>query len=140
MSKNAIIRVVSMVLTAFVGLTAVGGGIALATGAEGNRFPLAWLEGTPFDSYLIPGLILAIVVGGSSVLAWAALWRTSRWAGALTILAAATLTGQILGELALLGQPQKPTVTECVYLGVAAVMATGGVLTPPRTRGNDGAR
>jgi hypothetical protein len=137
-SKSAIIRVVSMVSTAFVGLTAVGGGIALATGAEGNRFPLAWLKGTPFDSYLIPGLILAVVVGGSSAVAWAALWRNSRWAGAVTIVAATALTGQIIGELTLLGQPQKPTVTECVYLGIAAVMAAGGVLTLPRAqRGED---
>lgn len=131
------VRTVSVVSTAFVGLTAVGGGIALAAGAEGDRFPVAWLDGTPFDSYLVPGLILAIVVGGSAIVALIAVWRTSRLAGPATIVAAATLTGQIVGEIALLGQPQQPTVTECVYLGVAVVMAACGVLIRLRPRAED---
>jgi hypothetical protein len=123
-----------MVLEAFVGLTAVGGGIALATGAEGDRFPVSWLDGTPFDSYLVPGLILAIVVGGSAVTALVACWRSSRLAGAATVFAALALSGQILGELVLLGQPEKPTAIEYVYLGIAGVMAVFGILTLFRGR------
>ncbi len=33
------------------------------------KFPLAWLAGTPFSDYTIPGLALAIVVGGGMLLA-----------------------------------------------------------------------
>jgi hypothetical protein len=33
------IRIVLIVIDAVVGLTAIGGGIALATGLEGERFP-----------------------------------------------------------------------------------------------------
>jgi hypothetical protein len=53
------------VVDVFVALTALGGGIALATGLEADRFPLDWLRGTPFRNYVIPGLILAGVVGGA---------------------------------------------------------------------------
>jgi hypothetical protein len=35
-------------------------------GAEG--VPLAWLDGTPFDNYFVPSLILFAVVGGSALL------------------------------------------------------------------------
>jgi hypothetical protein len=45
-------------------VTAVGGGTALATGLESDRFPAEMLRGTQFGSYVIPGLILAGVVGG----------------------------------------------------------------------------
>jgi len=50
-----------------VALTAIGGGVTLAIGMD--KFPAAWLIGTPFRSYLIPGLILAVVVGGSAAAA-----------------------------------------------------------------------
>jgi hypothetical protein len=37
---------------------------AWATGLESGRFPAEVLRGTQFGSYVIPGLILAGVVGG----------------------------------------------------------------------------
>jgi len=58
---------VLVVLETIVGLTAVTGGVALAIGAI--TFPVEWLQGTPFSDYMIPGLMLAIVVGGSSLFA-----------------------------------------------------------------------
>lgn len=62
---------VLVALNGFTALTAVWGGIALMTGAKGERFPARLLEGTPFDSYTIPGLILAGVVGGTATVATA---------------------------------------------------------------------
>jgi len=50
----------------FVALTAIGGGIAPTTGAEGGRLPRSWLSGTPFGDYFGPGLILAAIVGGAA--------------------------------------------------------------------------
>jgi hypothetical protein len=63
------VQVVLVIVDAVVGVTAAGGGIALAAGLEGGRYPARWLKGTPFSSYLIPGLILAVVVGGSAAAA-----------------------------------------------------------------------
>jgi hypothetical protein len=84
------------VASVFVALTAIGGGVTLVIGMD--KFPAGWLVGTPFNSYLIPGLILAVVVGGSAaVAAVATLCRPD--AGALTsMLAGAILLGWLIGE------------------------------------------
>src|SRR5579859_138684 len=65
--KRQPIRITLIVLEAFGALTAVSGGIALLAGAL--PFPLAWLDGTPFGDYTIPGLALALMVGGGMLLA-----------------------------------------------------------------------
>jgi len=84
------------VASVFVALTGVFGGITVATGVD--KFPADWLIGTPFSSYLIPGLILAIVVGGSAALAAVATLRRAD-AGALTsMLGGAILLGWLAGE------------------------------------------
>ena len=80
----------------FVALTAVFGGITVAAGVD--KFPEAWLAGTVFSSYLIPGLILAVVVGGSAT---AAMFATlcKRDAGALySGVAGGILLGWLIGE------------------------------------------
>src|SRR5438045_7396828 len=63
------IRIALVVMEAFIGLGAIGGGIAILIGAFDQWLPLAWLQGTPFSDYTIPGLMLAIVVGGGMLLA-----------------------------------------------------------------------
>jgi len=53
-----------VVVTVFNALSAVAGGIAiLATGGLG--MPISMLASGPFDSFVVPGLILLIVVGGT---------------------------------------------------------------------------
>ena len=77
------LRVVLFIVDLFVALTAIGGGIALFTGLESDeRIPPEWLDGTPFKSYVIPGLILAVVVGGSAAIAtFATYYSCSAWRG-----------------------------------------------------------
>jgi hypothetical protein len=58
-------RIALIVTESFAALSAIGGGIALATGID--KPPTDWLAGTPFSNYMIPGLILAVVVGGSAI-------------------------------------------------------------------------
>lgn len=50
-------------LLAFGALNAFAGGYYGMSGAE--DVPRKWLEGSPFDDYLIPGLVLFVIVGGS---------------------------------------------------------------------------
>jgi hypothetical protein len=84
------------VANVFVALTAVFGGVTVATGVD--EFPADWLTGTIFSSYLVPGLILAVVVGGSATVAVVATVR-SREAGALSsMLAGGILLGWLAGE------------------------------------------
>ncbi|WP_434318465.1 hypothetical protein [Leifsonia sp. P73] len=77
-------RITLSVLTAVVGLTAVAGGAALIFGAVasstlGGAVPdRSFLGGSPFTSYLVPGLVLAVVVGGTQLLAAVLVGRDSR--------------------------------------------------------------
>lgn len=72
---NRWIRIVLTVLTALVGITAIAGGVALVFGASrpsasGGVVPdLAYLGGSPFTSYIVPGVVLAVIVGGTHLLA-----------------------------------------------------------------------
>ena len=69
------IRITLTVLAATIGLTAVAGGAALLVGsfAQGAAGPIvpdrSFLGGSPFTSYNGPGLLLAVVVGGTHLLA-----------------------------------------------------------------------
>jgi hypothetical protein len=127
-TRPASLRRAALVLDAFVAVTAIGGGIALATGAEAARFPDEWLDRTPWTSYLVPGVILACVVGGSALVATVAVARRTPFGGPATVVAALVLAAQIGGELTLLAQPGGPTPAELLYLTIAAGMLGCGLL------------
>jgi hypothetical protein len=124
------VRMVLIIVDAVVAVTAVGGGIVLAAGLEGGWYPAGWLRGTPFGSYLIPGLTLAVVVGGSAAAA-AALTFTAPVRGAwVSMLAGVILMGQIAGEIRLLRQPVTGMETAYFAAGLAMValgLTLGGV-------------
>jgi hypothetical protein len=78
--KHKIIRIMLAVIEAIIGLGAVGGGIAILTGAFNQWLPPAWLQGTPFSDYTIPGLILLIVIGGGMLVAAITVFIQREWA------------------------------------------------------------
>ncbi|MCE7980006.1 MAG: hypothetical protein DYG89_02340 [Caldilinea sp. CFX5] len=112
----------------FVALTAIGGGIALVAGLEANRFPLAWLQGTPFTNYVIPGLILTVVVGGSAAIAAVLMLRSSASGARASRLAGLIMMGWIAGEVLILNQPVAPQGIEIFYFMVGLAMALLGWL------------
>lgn len=59
---------VLVVVTVFNAVSAIGGGIGLAF-ANGAGIPLSVLGEGPFTSFVMPGLILLLVVGGTQTLA-----------------------------------------------------------------------
>ena len=61
-------------IAAFNLLSALAGMVGLTVGG-GMGLPLEWIEGSIFDSYLWPGVILGIVVGGVQALALVAQFR-----------------------------------------------------------------
>lgn len=87
-------RTILLILTAFVAVTAFLGGLALTLGALVPSMatvlspPPDYLVGTPFTSYLLPGLTLALVVGGSHAVAFMLLLRRHPRADLLTSVAA----------------------------------------------------
>lgn len=74
-------RITLLVVEAFVAVTAIAGGLALMIGALVPDLatvlspPVEYLEGSLFSSYLVPGLALALVLGGIHALAFILLLR-----------------------------------------------------------------
>ena len=63
-SKTA--RNIHLLLLAFLGLSAIGGGGALIISPSGKLLgglPLSILERSPFSDFLVPGIILFVVLG-----------------------------------------------------------------------------
>jgi hypothetical protein len=97
MMKHTFVRITIGVLAAFLALSAIGGGIAMLIGAD--QFPLEWLRNTPFSDYTIPALVLAIVVGGSSLIAAVTVF-TGRKGGVLaSVTAGLIIAGYIVMEV-----------------------------------------
>ena len=70
MTIRAMARPTLLTVLALVAVTAFLGGVALVLGALAPSLatflspPGSYLAGSPFTSYLLPGLLLAVVVGG----------------------------------------------------------------------------
>ena len=66
----------AIALEILLGVGAVGGGLALMAGPNGEILPLpvSALAGSPFANYFVPGAILFTILGigplGAAVLAW----------------------------------------------------------------------
>jgi hypothetical protein len=115
------IHVIVGVLTAFIAVTAIGGGVAMLAGVD--RFPSQWLRGTPFPDYTVPAFVLAVAVGGSSLLAATTVF-TGRAIGLIAAMAAGLLlAGYLVVEIVTLRQtPPGPTWIEAVYLGLGLLI------------------
>ena len=87
-------RPILLSVLAFVAVTAFLGGFALVLGAVVPSLatifspPDDYLAGTPFTSYLLPGLALGIVVGGLHAVAFVLLLRQHPWADLASAVAA----------------------------------------------------
>jgi len=100
-------------MAAIEGVVAVNalGGMTYALGGA-PEVPTEWLQGTPFESYLLPGLYLGVAVGGTCLgAAWITLRRPDR-ARAAAFGAAAVTVSWILAQVAMIGyrSPLQPLV------------------------------
>lgn len=98
--KHTLVCISLVVLEAIVALSAIAGGVALATGTI--TYPLAWLQGTPFSDYTIPGLVLAIVAGGSALLAAATVFIHREWTVLVSMAAGLLMAGYEVVHVALI--------------------------------------
>jgi hypothetical protein len=98
--KHEIIRISLLAIVAFIATSAIGGGVAVLGGVVfGYKLPLAWLAGTSFGDYTIPGLALAIVVGGSALIAAATVFIHREWALLVSQLAGLIMAGFLVVEI-----------------------------------------
>jgi len=102
------VRVGLIALAGFVCLTAIAGGATLIVAtltkaAAGVLVPDAhYLDGSPFHSYLVPGILLAVVIGGTQAVALALVSRRSANALVATVVAAMGLNIWVFIELILI--------------------------------------
>jgi hypothetical protein len=98
-------------LLAFGALCAFGGGYYGLAGAK--DVPREWLEGTPFKDYFFPSLILFVVVGGSCLIAAAAVLARLQIGRVAAFGAAAVLLIWLAVESLMLGYVSwmQPTTT-----------------------------
>lgn len=80
MKKTLLASVLGLLL--LLGITALAGSYLLISDPSGKalQMPLELLNGTPFSSYLIPGIILLLTSGLSSlIIAWLAIKKTKNY-------------------------------------------------------------
>lgn len=92
------VRLALVVLELFVVVSAIAGGIALLRGTFIQGIPVAWLAGTPFSDYTVPGLVLAVVIAGGMILAAAMVFIHREWAVLISVVAGMFLSGFEVGE------------------------------------------
>lgn len=109
-------------LVALQGLSGLAGGVGLIFDPSGRALgiPHAWLEGSPFSDYLVPGVILFLALGVAPMFVAYGLWRARPWAWAGSALVGAALVVWLLVEIAVIGYRADPPL-QLVY-GVLAVL------------------
>ncbi|MBW0119466.1 hypothetical protein [Pseudonocardia abyssalis] len=109
----------------FVAAGAVYGGVGLA---RGNTIGMLdeWLEGTPFTSWFVPGILLLLVVAVPMATAAVLELLRSPWAAAASITAGAAQIAWIGAQLAIMQRynVQQPIILACGLAVVLLAVAT----------------
>lgn len=100
-SKEKTIRNTLGIFLLFLALNAFGGGWYGMAGAK--EVPEAWLQGSPFTSYFLPGLLLFICVGGSALYAGISVLRRTSQATKSAYVCSIILQVWIAAQLAIIG-------------------------------------
>lgn len=121
-------RIIAIILLLFNGISAIGGGIGLICNPTGGpmEMPLSMLEHSPFDNYLIPGIILLVMNGLLSILfAILVIWkaRGSSW---LVIIQGFILLSWLIIQIAMI--QGYAAVLHTLYLFVGAGLVVSGIL------------
>lgn len=112
----------------FIGIGALFGGYELLSDAEGFGLPEAWLDGTPFPDYQIPGLFLFGVIGIGGVLTALSALTHRRWWPVTTFALGSVLLAWLVIETALIGWRGDRQAMLLIVTGVPALamMFIGG--------------
>jgi peptidoglycan/LPS O-acetylase OafA/YrhL len=99
-----------MVLVAFQGISGILGGFGLISDPSGEslQIPLDWLEGSPFDNYLIPGIILFFILGIFPLIVLFGLWKNAVWSWYGALLLGVALIIWIGVEILIIGYHMQP--------------------------------
>ncbi|MBB5642644.1 hypothetical protein [Cryobacterium roopkundense] len=97
-------------------------GAALGIVANGAGVPLSYLAGTPFASFVVPGVILGVVVGGTQLASAIALLARRRAALILATIAGFGMVIWVFAELAILTEY---SWLQALYFALGALQLIG---------------
>jgi len=114
-------------LEVLLSIGALGGGAALVLGPRGEilPLPLSALQGSPFESYLVPGLILFFILGLGPLGAAFLVWRRDERAPLGAFIAGAALLVWVAVQIAIIGYSNEPPLQPLYLLLGAALTAVG---------------
>lgn len=95
--SESLIRKLLIGVSLFIFISAIAGAVGLIGG--GINIPLSLIEGSVFSSYLIPGLVLGIVIGGTHLVAAFSVWKRRRFAADISAVAGFGLVIWIFVEM-----------------------------------------
>jgi len=115
------------------GLSALICGGLLVTWPDGSAIglPLFLLKTSPFDNFFIPGLILALVIGGSQLIALLAGLSNLTSAGRRTLIAGILLMGWIIVQVIMI---RGVSWLHLVFAGIGLFQIIYGVKNSGKTK------
>jgi hypothetical protein len=116
-------------ISIFNAVSAIGGGASLVTGTL--PVPEALLQHTPFSSYVIPGLFLGVIIGGSALAGSIALLAHARRSRLISAAAGVIMVGWIAGETILI---RGFSALQGLYLLTGLLVAVGSWYVPVAAR------
>jgi hypothetical protein len=119
------VAVVAVALEIILSIGALGGGLVLMIAPRGEimPLPLSALAGSPFDTYLVPGVILFGVLGLGPLVAARLAWLRHPLAPTGAFVVGAALLIWVAVEVAIIGYSGEPPL-QALYavLGVVIVL------------------
>lgn len=138
------IRVMLLTVQALVAVTSIAGGLVMVWGSWPGvdksglppevQLPVEYLGGSPFSSYLVPGLLLAVIVGGTHTVAFVLLLRRRGLASMAAATAGYSILVWIFVQMALIPFSALQAVYFSAGLAeVGLLLLLLGVASPERT-------
>ena len=117
-----------LVLEVVLSLGALGGGFVLILAPRGEimPLPLSALAGSPFYTYLGPGLILFSVLGLGPLVAARLAWLRHPFAPVAALVVGVALLIWVAVEIAIIGYSNQPPL-QAIYLTLGAAITLGAI-------------
>jgi hypothetical protein len=136
--QQAVMRWILIGLHAVLGGAAAGAGQAFARNPTGENLGMTveWLDGSPFPDYRVPGLFLALVIGGANLMSAFLLWRRHPLSPLLSFGTGLLLIIWVAIQTAIIGVRHWSQLVWWVTFGLVALLAAR-LVSVSRNAGTD---